>query len=256
MVRRLLSAGHDVVVFARREDVRARLRDEGASLADSVAHLAERSDILISCLFSDDQLRELGMGPGGFAANLRPDAVLVSHTTGAVATLTDLAQSCRGAVVDAPVSGTAEHIAEGRLTVLIGGPPDAVEHARHAVSAYANPIVTTGGLGSALSIKLVNNLLFAANSQLVAAALELADGLGVESHALLDALTVCSGGSTASSYVSGVGGIDDFAAKAAPFLGKDVAVAVAAAEESGAALDYLKRVIDDGPLDLLTSPPQ
>ncbi|HKH51357.1 MAG TPA: NAD(P)-binding domain-containing protein, partial [Mycobacterium sp.] len=69
MVRRLLGADHQVSVFARRDDVRARLRDEGAAMADSVADLAAGSDILISCLFSDVQLRETGLGPDGFIAN-------------------------------------------------------------------------------------------------------------------------------------------------------------------------------------------
>jgi 3-hydroxyisobutyrate dehydrogenase-like beta-hydroxyacid dehydrogenase len=254
MVRRLLGAGHDVVVYARRDDVRARLRDEGASLADSAADLADRADILISCLFSDAQLRELAMGPDGFTTRLRSDTVFVSHTTGAVATLTELANNCPATIVDAPVSGTADHIAQGRLTVLMGGSADAVERVTPILAAYANPIVATGALGSALAIKLINNVLFAANSQLVAAALELASGLTVESRALLGALSVCSGGSAAASYVLGIGGIDEFAAKGGPFLRKDVAAAVAAAEEAGAELGYLHRVIETGPLDLVTSP--
>jgi 3-hydroxyisobutyrate dehydrogenase-like beta-hydroxyacid dehydrogenase len=254
MVLRLLGAGHDVVVYARRDDVRDRLRGEGASLADSVADLAERSDILISCLFSDDQLRELSTGADGFAGILRPGSVFVSHTTGAVSTLTEFAAGCKAAVVDAPVSGTAEHIAEGSLTVLIGGPSDAVERVTPVVAAYANPIIATGELGSALSIKLINNVVFAANSQLVAAALELAESLGVQSQALLAALSVCSGGSASASYVLGVGGIDEFAAKGAPFLRKDVAAAVTAAQEAGADLGYLQQVIRTGPLELLTAP--
>jgi 3-hydroxyisobutyrate dehydrogenase-like beta-hydroxyacid dehydrogenase len=253
MVRRLLGAGHDVVVYARRDDVRTRLHDEGASLADSPADLADRADILISCLFSDAQLRELGVGPDGFTTRLRSDTVFVSHTTGAVATLTELTNSCPAAIVDAPVSGTADHIAEGKLTVLIGGPSDAVARVTPILGAYADPIVATGGLGSALTIKLINNVLFAANSQLVAAALELASGLTVESRALLGALSVCSGGSAAASYVLGIGGIDEFAAKGAPFLRKDVAAAMTAAEEAGADLGYLQQVIETGPLELLTS---
>lgn len=254
MVRRLLGAGHDAVVYARRDDVRTRLRDRGASLADSAADLAERADILISCLFSDAQLRELGMGPDGFTTKLRPDAIFVSHTTGAVTTLKELASICPAAVLDAPVSGTADHIAEGRLTVLLGGPADAVDRVTPILAAYANPIVATGELGSALAIKLINNVLFAANSQLVAAALELANGLGVESQALLEALAVCSGGSAVASYVMGLGGIDEFAEKGGPFLRKDVAAAVTAAEAAGADLDYLRRVIETGPLELFKSP--
>lgn len=63
MVRRLLAAGHDLAVYARRDEVRSRLRDGGALLAESVAELAERSGILICCLFSHAQLRETGTGP-------------------------------------------------------------------------------------------------------------------------------------------------------------------------------------------------
>ncbi|WP_201377530.1 NAD(P)-binding domain-containing protein, partial [Mycobacterium intracellulare] len=50
MVERLLGARHDVLVYARREEVRLRQESKGAAMADSVADLARRSDILIACL--------------------------------------------------------------------------------------------------------------------------------------------------------------------------------------------------------------
>ncbi|NED60092.1 NAD(P)-binding domain-containing protein, partial [Streptomyces sp. SID10244] len=43
MVRRLLGAGHDVVLYARRDEVRTRLSEAGARLADSVADVAARA---------------------------------------------------------------------------------------------------------------------------------------------------------------------------------------------------------------------
>jgi 3-hydroxyisobutyrate dehydrogenase-like beta-hydroxyacid dehydrogenase len=252
MVRRLLGAGHSVLVFARRSDVRARLSDQGASLADSVADLAGRSDILISCLFSDVQLRETGLGPDGFIASAKPGAVFVSHTTGTLATLTDLSNSSPSppAIVDAPVSGTADHIAAGELTVLIGGEPDAVERVRPVLAAYADPIIATGELGTALDIKLINNMLFAANAQLVAAAVAVGQQLKVEPDALLQALSVCSGGSNAAGYAQRAGGVEAFVTKAAPFLRKDVGAAVAAAEQVGADLGFLRSVVETGPLPL------
>ena len=65
-------------------DVRDRLASQGAVLADSVADLARHSDIVISCLFSDAQLREIDSAANGFIANAEPGAVFVSHTTGNV----------------------------------------------------------------------------------------------------------------------------------------------------------------------------
>lgn len=258
MVRRLLGAGHEVVVFARRDDVRSRVRAEGASLADSVADLAERSDILICCVFSDSQLREIALGPDGFIAHAGTQTVVVSHTTGAVTTLSELSASSPvpPAILDAPASGTADHIAEGKLTVLIGGPADVVDRVTPVLAAYASPIIPTGDMGTALTIKLINNVVFAANSQLAAAAVKLGAQLGVGPRALLEALSVCSGASAAVTYVSGIGGVDEFAAKGAPFLRKDVAAAVDAAEQAGAELGYLAQVIEAGPLELTDPQPR
>ncbi len=254
MVARLLDAGREVLVYARRDDVRGRVKNLGAELVDSVSAVAAGSDVLISCLFSDGQLRELGAGAGGFIANAKPDAVFVSHTTGSLATLTALADESDSApvILDAPVSGTAEHIASGSLTVLIGGPAAEVERVTPVLSAYANPIVPTGALGTALDIKLINNLLFAANAQLVAAAAQLGERLGVEEEKLLAALAVCSGGSNSASYARKVGGIAQFATMAAPFLRKDIAACLAAAEAVNADLGLLGEVARAGSLDLTT----
>jgi 3-hydroxyisobutyrate dehydrogenase-like beta-hydroxyacid dehydrogenase len=252
MVERLLGAGHDVAVYARREDARRRLKDKGAVLADSVADLAGRSDVLISCLFSDAQLRETGLGPAGFVANAKPGSVFVSHTTGTVATLEELRDhSSSGPVVlDAPVSGTADDIAAGTLTVLLGGPSDAVRDVTPVLTAYADPIVPTGALGTALALKLINNVLFAANAQLLASATELGAHLGVEPDVLLATLQVCSAGSNAATHAHRSGGMQRFTELAGPFLRKDIAACREAAGESGVDLGLLGSVVRDGPLVL------
>ena len=256
MVERLLAAGHDVVVYARREEIRRRLKENGAAIADSVADLARGSDVLISCLFSDAQLRETGLGAEGFIANAKQGAVFVSHTTGTVSTLEALRDSSPSApvILDAPVSGTADDIAAGTLTVLIGGPSDAVAAATPILACYANPVVATGALGSALALKLINNLLFAANAQLLAAATQLGTQLGVEPSALLSTLQVCSARSHAAEQAQRVGGMDRFAELAGPFLSKDIAACREAAAEAGVQLGLLGTAVRDGPLDLGAHP--
>ena len=83
----------------------------------------------------------------------------------------------------------------------------AVQMVTPVLGAYANPIVPTGALGSALALKLVNNLLFAANAQLLAAATRMGDQLGVNPEALLATLQVCSAGSNAAAYAHRLGGM-------------------------------------------------
>lgn len=252
MVERLLGAGHDVAVYARRDDVRARLAQRGATVAASVADLARHSDILVACLFSDAQLRDTGLGPDGFIANLKPGSVFVSHTTGTLATLQALQDSAPDGpvVLDGPVSGTADDIAAGTLTVLLGGPADAVATVTPVLAAYADPVVPTGALGSALAIKLVNNLLFAANAQLLASATELGARLGVEPDVLLSTLQVCSAASRVAAHAHHIGGMDHFEELAGPFLRKDVAAVRVAAAGAGVDLGLLDVTVRQGPLAL------
>lgn len=252
MVDRLLGAGHNLTVYARREEIRRRIEAKGATIADSVADLARGSDVLISCLFSDAQLRETGLGADGFIANAKPDAVFVSHTTGTLSTLEALRDSSAAppVILDAPVSGTADDIAAGTLTVLIGGPSDAVASVTRILASYADPVVATGALGSALALKLINNLLFAANAQLLGAATQLGGQLGVEPSVLLSTLQVCSARSHAAEQAQRVGGMDRFAELAGPFLRKDIAACREAAAEADVELGLLATAVREGPLDL------
>ncbi|MGW5382644.1 NAD(P)-binding domain-containing protein [Nocardia sp. NPDC003963] len=252
MVYRLVAAGHRVQVYARREPVRERLRAGGATVVDSVAAAASSADLVILCLFSDAQLVEVLSGPGGVLAAAPPDAVVVSHTTGAVTTVTGAADGTPGGptLLDGPVSGSADDIAAGELTVLLGGAAAAVARARPVLESYASTVVTTGALGTALSVKLVNNALFAANAQMAAAAVELGIRLGIGEEQLLDALAVSSGRSFAAGSIGRTGGLGKFEQVVAPFLRKDVAACRAATADLGIDIGRLGTVVDGGPLDL------
>ncbi|WP_329407728.1 NAD(P)-dependent oxidoreductase [Nocardia vinacea] len=252
MVVRLVRAGHRVVLYARRPSVRERLKSCGAEVVDSLAAVAESSDVVIVCVFSDSQLVDVLGGPEGLLAKAGPDVVIVSHTTGTVATVKDLAAAYPEGptLLDGPVSGSAVDIAAGKLTVLLGGPVTAVDVVRPIMESYADPVVATGALGSALIVKLVNNALFAANAQLVAEAVNVGQQLGVADEELLRALSVCSARSYASNSILGAGSVRGFEHIAAPFLRKDVAACLSATAELGIDLGQLATVIADGPLEL------
>lgn len=253
MVERLLAAGHDLTVFARRAEVRAELAALDARVVETAREAAAAGDVVLACLFSDAQLVEVSAGDDGVLAGLAPGSVLASHVTGTVRTIRELAAqaAARGAfVVDAPVSGTPVEIRAGRLTVLLGGPAEAAQQVGQAVAAYADPVLTTGALGSALSVKLVNNLLFSAHVQLAAAAVDLGRQLDIEPDLLLRALGACSGASYATNLFARVGDPDTIAATAGPFLRKDVAACEQELDATGASAELLLDVVRRGPLPL------
>lgn len=249
MVERLLAAGHRVRLFARRAEVRERLSGAGAELVDQARDVAG-CDVVVSCLYSDAQVVEvLPEIVGAMAAH----TVLLSHTTGRPSTLSDLdafSPTGKAAIVDASFSGTAESVRAGCLTVYLGGEPEHVATARRVVSAYADPIITTGARGSALRVKLLNNLLFAAITQVTLRGLEAGRAMGIGESALLEALAVSSGGSSAGRYITSRGGSERYVEIVTPFLRKDVAACSDTAAELGADLSKLLAAAHDGPMNL------
>lgn len=245
MVERLLAAGHPVRLYARRADVRERL--SAARLVAEPADVAA-CDVVVSCLYDDAQM--LDVLPDVVAA-MDARTVLVSHTTGRPGTLDRLAAYAPGgeaAVVDAAFSGTADQVRAGRLVVYLGGEPEHVATARRVVGAYADPVLTTGGRGSALRVKLLNNLLFAAIARLTLDAVEVGKAVGIEESALLDALAVGSGGSTAGRHITARGGAEPFIAAVTPYLRKDLEACADVLAEAGADLSTLLSVARSGPI--------
>jgi 3-hydroxyisobutyrate dehydrogenase-like beta-hydroxyacid dehydrogenase len=249
MVERLAAAGHDLVVHARRPETQAALAQLGVRHTTELPAAAADVDVLLVCVFRDEQLAEIA---GPLAAALPDGAVFASHVTGRESTLRAVAERFPGiSVVDAPVSGGPDDIRSGRLTVLLGGAPAARARAAAVVRAYADPVIETGELGRALAVKLVNNLLFAANAQLAAEAVRLGEALGVAPGELLGALEHMSGGSQASHRAATGASMDEFAARIGPFMRKDVAACLEQAAERGVDPELLIDVIRRGRLALL-----
>jgi 3-hydroxyisobutyrate dehydrogenase-like beta-hydroxyacid dehydrogenase len=250
MVERLAAAGHDPVVYARRPEVATALDGLGVRHTDELTEAAAGADVLLVCVFSDAQLTEIAEP---LAAALPDGAVLASHVTGRESVLRSVAGRFPGiAVVDAPVSGGIDEIRAGRLTVLLGGQPAARARAAEAVTAYADPVIETGELGSALAVKLVNNFLFAANTQLAAEAVKLGEALGVAPRQLLSALEHMSGGSRAGDRMAAGGGdLAAFATRIGPFMKKDVAACLEQAAERGVEPGLLIDVVRRGQLAIV-----
>lgn len=242
MVERLLAAGTPVCVHARRAEVRAELEAAGAEVVEHAAEAMARSSVVICCLFSDAQLRSVLLDDGALGA-ARPGTLVLDHVTGSPALLDELVAAAPEGVqvIDAPVSGTADQIRAGTLTVMLGGPDEVVERARPVLAAYADPILALGPLGVALRVKLVNNVLFAANLRLAADAQRIARALDVELDVLARGVGRSSGATTALAIVGGheVATVEQ---GARPFLEKDVAVVEGVAHELGLDLGELGRL--------------
>ncbi len=250
MAERLLAAGHDVTVYARRAEVREHFDQAGAAVTASLSEAAATAELVLVAVYSDAQLEEVALGDDALIANMAPDSILASHTTGSPATVQRIAEVAapRGvSVVDAPFSGGTDNVLAGTLTVMLGGAADDIERVQAAVSVYADPILVVGALGNALAVKLVNNALFAANIQLVAQAERVANQLGVDTATLATVIQQSSGASFVMGLLTYMESSDQLIEVAGHYMRKDIDVVRAVADDLGVDLGVIGEAVDGGP---------
>jgi len=251
MVERMLGAGHAVTVYARRPEVREHFAAAGATVTDVIAEAAVGNQVVLECVYSDVQARELFLGPDGVVGALEPGAVFGMHHTGSPAFAQRVADAARarGAdAVDAPVSGANTDIEAGNLTVMLGGEPASRDRARDVITAYASNVFDVGAIGTAQGVKLVNNTVFAANLQLAFDTERVARALGIDLPVLVEILHASSGQSYALDVLGPIGGTEAMIPAAGHYMRKDVDATKAVAEELGLDLGLLGAVAE-GPID-------
>jgi 3-hydroxyisobutyrate dehydrogenase-like beta-hydroxyacid dehydrogenase/ketosteroid isomerase-like protein len=251
MVRRLVAAGHHVVVHARRPEGRSACEAAGASATADLRAAVAGAEVVVVCVYSDQQVLDVALGPDGLVTVMDEGALLIVHTTGSPATSRRLAEegaARRIRVVEAPISGSAADIEAGRLTVMVSGEPDDVHAARSVVDAYGGAIFDLGALGAAQAVKLLNNALLAAHLQLVAEVERVLGELGIDPTLATEVIQTSSGASRAMGIAHSAGSAEALMAAAGHFLAKDVAEVVATAEALDLDLGQLASVIKGGPL--------
>jgi 3-hydroxyisobutyrate dehydrogenase-like beta-hydroxyacid dehydrogenase len=246
MVARLVEAGHDVAVLGRSAEKRTPVAQLGATAVADIVDVTASAEVVVICVFTDDQVRQICL-EDGVLATMSPGSALVVHTTGSPRTVETIA--VRGApgdvdVVDAPVSGGPHNAAAGALTLFVGGADEAVVRVRPVLSCYGDPILHVGPLGAGQRVKLVNNALFAAQIGLLCGSIELGARLGVPESTLLNALPHGSAASRVLDIVARGGSVASFIDTAGEFVGKDVGVVRSIAAELGSDLGVLDDVID------------
>jgi 3-hydroxyisobutyrate dehydrogenase len=245
MVRRLANAGHQVTVAVRDAEKRSQWATSGVRTVASPAEAADGADVVVVCVFTDDQVRQVCLDDG-LADAMTAGAVLVVHTTGSPDTVAAVAAAAPAiGVLDAPVSGGPHDIDAGTLTVFVGGDAATVDRARPVLSAYADPLLHVGALGAGQWVKLLNNTLFAAQLGMLRRAADFGRAVGVSEAGLLGALRHGSAASRAVELAGSRGSVAGFVDSVAEFLGKDVAVVRQVAAETGSDLGALAGLLDE-----------
>jgi 3-hydroxyisobutyrate dehydrogenase-like beta-hydroxyacid dehydrogenase len=248
MVARLAEAGHDVHALTRSPEKADTVRELGAQPVATVAEAANGADVLIICVFTDEQVQKVCL-ESELLASMPPGSVLVVHTTGSPQTAEAVAARADRHfidVIDAPVSGGPHDVAAAQVTLFVGGADVTVAQVRPLLETYGDPVLHVGPLGAGQRVKLLNNALFAAQIGLVAEVVDLGRRFGVEEHVLLQALAHGSATSRALSSIAAAGSTATFVAAVGDFIGKDLAVIRKTAAELGIDMGRIDDIASSG----------
>ena len=180
LVSRLLSAGYEVVVFNRTREKCLDLVEIGATIADSVADLADRDIVFTMVAGSTDveQVVEQLLSRPGVQPRLIVDSTTISPS--AAGAIRERAAQRGTAMLAAPVSGNPKVAASGRLTIVASGPPDAWELARPFLELLCRKVTYVGEGESARLVKVCHNLMLGVLAECMAEITVLAEKGGVK----------------------------------------------------------------------------
>ncbi|KQS59437.1 3-hydroxyisobutyrate dehydrogenase [Rhizobium sp. Leaf371] len=192
----LLRSGHEVFGADVNADALGRLRAEGGA-KEELAAAAPQLDALVVVVLNAAQAEDVLFGKHGLAGRLPAGAVVMVCVTVAPDFARSAAQRCGENdlhFLDAPISGGSMKAAQGKLSIMASGTPEAFARARPALDAMAETVFELGdtaGAGSAM--KAVNQMLAGVHIAAMAEAITFGMTQGIDPETFLKVILRCAG---------------------------------------------------------------
>ncbi len=243
MAKRMIDAGHALVVCDRVESATAPLVAAGATRAASPREVAAACRVVFTSLPGPAQVDEVATGKDGLLEGARGGDVHVDLSTSAFDAVRALAarEAAAGVhLLDAPVSGGVLGATQGTLTVMASGERSAFERALPLLGAFGKNIFYLGESGNGTLAKLVNNAIFLCGGLLVQETFAMAAKAGLDPNRLLEVVQKSSGAAYAGMAKLVLGRGFDNAFFQLALAEKDVALALASAKGLGVPMPVIE----------------
>ena len=200
MARRLIEAGHKLVVFDSRKEVVDKLVARGASAANSPKDVADKVETVMASLPSLQASLEVATGANGVIEGSRAKRFIDLSTVGS-----QMASKIHGLLakrnivqIDCPVSGGVGGAEKGTLAVMVSGPKAEFELLKPALDVIGKVFFIGEKPGSAQTMKLANNFLSATAMVATSEAVVMGVKAGLDPAVMIDVINAGSGLNTAS----------------------------------------------------------
>ena len=179
----LLKSGYSLTVYNRTKLKTSNLEKNGAVISDTSKHVAESSELVITCVKDADAVDEVLFGEDGIVAGNHDGLVVVEMSTinpsNAIQNSKRLGEEGINSL-EIPVMGGPNVAIDGKLVLMASGDKDVFDKYKQVFDTIANKTFFLGKSGSAHSIKIAMNL------QISLLALALSEGITLTKKAGFD----------------------------------------------------------------------
>lgn len=191
IARNIRKAGYPLVVHNRSRAAVNELVAEGAIAAFTPAEVARQVDVVFTNLPDSPDIEQVVLGPDGILQGAHPGLIYVDNSTIKPATAREVARRLAEvgvAALDAPVSGGDIGARNGTLSIMVGGPEEALETVRPIFEAMGKSITHVGAAGSGQVAKAANQVMVAAQMVAMGELLILAQKAGADPQKVIQAI--------------------------------------------------------------------
>jgi 2-hydroxy-3-oxopropionate reductase len=191
IAKNILKAGFPLVVHNRSREKVKELVQEGAVEAFSPAEVASQVDIVFTNLPDSPDVEKIVFGEDGIIFGGKPGLIFVDNSTikPAVARMIAISLVEKGILaLDAPVSGGDIGAINGTLTIMVGGPSEALEKVRPIFEVMGKTITHIGDAGSGQIAKAANQIMVAAQMVAMGELLMFAQKSGADPVKVVEAI--------------------------------------------------------------------
>ena len=200
MARRLVEAGHKVVVYDTRQEAIGNLAALGAIAVRSPAEVADAAETVMASLPTPDVVLNVATGPRGVIEGKRVRRFVDLSTTGAVMAqrIFELLRGAQHRADRQPGERRRARRGKGTLAVMVSGPRADVAAVEPALKVIGKIFVLGERPGLGQTMKLVNNVLSAAAMAATAEAMVTGVKAGLDPRQMLEVINAGTGRNTAT----------------------------------------------------------
>ena len=194
----LLRNGYDLTVRDLNEEFVSDFVLRGAKSSNSPKEMAEKCDVIITCLPSPKACSQVMEADDGVLAGISRGKIWLEMSTtdeAEIRRIGTLVEDTGALPVDCPVSGGCHRADTGNISIFAGCSRETFELALPILTTMGRRILHTGELGSASILKVMTNYLATVNLTSIAEALTTMKLIGMDMNVTYEAIKASSGNS-------------------------------------------------------------